>query len=863
MIKNVRQRTGIRTKVFFGFGITLSAVIVAGYITYESSNKLLNSLETLSKPDTELKRTSKILAFLSGAESDIRVYTLTRDIYYFKAYSDNIDSVTRNLADLKIVLSDSKSATDRIDSIIWMLNDRFKATNAYIAYLNKTEGNLIGDRAFKKLASIHKDSLTAKIQTKSTTVIHYDTLKPSKTEVSNDRGTLSFFDRVGNLFKKKEKRYPKKAQTDKPSILANTKVVTDTSIIMQPNTTALEDVAHLLRGLQDEQSRKQKVMNRKELDLLRSSALIIAQVMNVVKQIEIQRSDQRQSNMSKAHNIANDSIQIIYVVVAFALAAIVFFLLLIFRSVARSNSYQKQLFASKQRAEQLARVKEEFLANMSHEIRTPLTAIQGFSEQLAKSSLNKLQREHLDVVRKSSDHLLATVNDILDFSRIGAGKLAFEIIPFLEQQIINEVYDTLKVGADSKGLRFEMMTSESSEERILGDPFRLKQLLLNLVGNAIKFTKEGSVTLKSERILQPDGNILLKISVSDTGIGIAEDKLSLIFDYFSQADTSSTRKYGGSGLGLSICKHLVEMQNGYIEVDSVVNEGSTFTAFIPFPLFTGTVSAVQEPPVDKGLLAGKKLLLVDDDAFNILLTRIIIENFGMNVEVAMNGAEGFQKAQISDFDLILTDIQMPEINGMELTRMIRQLPDQDKADIPIVAFTANTATQNLEILLASGINDCLFKPFKENEVYDKILDVLAIRHNPSLPVTIDNQADPVESASLYDLAQIRKFAGGNLETLRDIVHSFIDQTKVNMITLENLAQRNEWQSAGEMAHKMLTSMGHFGINSAQKSLNLLDQNRSGIADPALSLSEVKHLREIVDEVTTILLKEIKGTEESI
>jgi signal transduction histidine kinase/DNA-binding NarL/FixJ family response regulator len=861
MIKNVRQRSGIRTKVFFGFGITLCAVIVAGYITYESSNKLLHSLETLSKPDTELRRTSKVLAFLSGAESDIRVYTLTRDNYYFKAYSNNIDSVTRNLADLKIALLDSKSATDQIDSIIWMLNNRFNATNAYIAYLNKTEGNnSISDKAFRKLKTVRKDSLEGKAETKRTIVIRYDTIRPSKTEVKNEQERQSIFNRFGNLFKKKEKRKPKKSQTDKTNILANTQIITDSSIIMQPDTTALEDVAHLLRGLQDEQSRNQKVMNLKELDLLRSSALIIAQVMNVVKQIEIQRSYQRENNMIEARKIADESLQIIYVVVAFSLAVIVFFLFLIFRSVARSNSYQRQLFESKQQAEQLAKVKEEFLANMSHEIRTPLTAIQGFSEQLAKSSLNKFQREHLDVVRKSSDHLLATVNDILDFSRIGAGKLTFENIPFLEQQVINEVYDTLKVGADSKGIRFEMVTSESSEEMILGDPFRLKQLLLNLVGNAIKFTKEGSVTLSSERIQQPNGSIQLKISVSDTGIGIAEDKLSLIFDYFSQADTSSTRKYGGSGLGLSICKHLVEMQNGYIEVNSVVNEGSTFTAFIPFPIFRGIISDVQKPATDKDLLTGKKLLLVDDDAFNILLTRIIIENFGMKVEVAMNGTEGFQKAQDQDFDLILTDIQMPEINGMELTRMIRQLHDKQRADVPIIAFTANTDIQNLDNLLKSGINKYLFKPFKENEVYDKILDVLSIEHEP-LPSEIKvSPSNFQEATGLYNLAQIRKFAGDNPETFRNIILSFVDQTKENMSNLESYAVIDDWQAVGELAHKMLTSLGHFGVNDAHESLNLLDQNRSGLVDPQVSISSIKRLREIVDTLIPQLNEEIKHVE---
>lgn len=857
MYNIARPRTGIRAKVVLGFSVTLLAVIAASYITYDSSNKLLNSLITLSKPDNELRQTSDVLALLGEAESNIRIFTLTRDYYYFQAYSDNIAAITTNLAGLKTALSTSETVTERIDSINLMLNDRYRATRQYIGFLDSTHGNKIADRAIRKLIAGRKDSLAAKVLTKSTTITKLDTIQPAKSGLSNDRGTTSFFSRLTNVFRKKEKRVKKRTNSEPLNVFANTQVTTDTNIIFQPDTASYADVNRLLTVMKTQET-QQQTMTEKEIDLLRSNALIIAEMMNVVKQIEMQHTARRDQNMQEAQYIASRSIIVIFIVVSLALIAIIIIAILIFRSVARSNSYRNQLIDARNKAEKLARVKEEFLANMSHEIRTPLSAILGFSEQLAKTELGDAQKKYIDVVRKSSEHLLMIVNDILDYSRLGAGKLSFEIIPFLEQEVMSEVFETLTGSAKDKGLVLEIETPENADEPLMGDPFRLKQVLLNLVGNAIKFTHEGSVRIESERIFQPDGSLILQVSISDTGIGIAEDKLSMIFNDFTQADTSSTREYGGSGLGLAICKRLVEMQNGTISVESTPDVGSRFTLNIPCTLVSA--AAHDEQPLqaldDIALLNGKKILLVDDDAFSVLLTRIIFDNWGMSVVVATNGREGIEKASEGDFDLVLTDIHMPEISGIELTRLIRALPDESRAAVPIIAFTAHAGKEDLERFLLAGIDGFLVKPFKEDEVYAKIHEVLELAIIPQSENGI--QVDPAEHhdpTTLYDLSRIRQFAGNKPETLARIVQSFIKQSREDMNTLEEYAQKRDWLEVSEMAHKMLTSYGHFGVTLALENLRMLDKQRSGGIDQKASALAVKQLRTVLDELIPVLIKE--------
>jgi signal transduction histidine kinase/DNA-binding NarL/FixJ family response regulator/CHASE3 domain sensor protein len=856
MYNIVRPHSGIRTKVVLGFMVTLLAVVAVGFVMYNSSNKLLNSLTTLSKPDNELRQSSNILALLGEAESNIRIFTLTRDHYYFKAYSDNIEAITHHLTDLRTALIASGNSTEKIDNILLMMRDRHKATSIYIDYLDSTKENHDANSAIRKLIAGHKDSVEAKVLSKSTTVTHMDTVAAASKIKPGGRGSTSFFERFTNLFKKKEKRKQRHNTAEPLKIFSNTQVTSDTNIIFKPDTASFADINRLL-SVMDIQDTQQKAMTGKEIQLLRSNALIIEQMMNVVKQIEIEQIRQRDRNMSEARYTARESIQVIFIVVTVSLVAIFMIAILIFRSVARSNSYRNQLIEAKIKAEQLAKVTDDFLANMSHEIRTPLSAILGFSEQLAKTELEDVQKNYLEVVRKSSSHLLMIVNDILDYSRLGAGKLTFEIIPFREQQVMSDVFETLAGSAGDKGLTLEVMAPDNTDEPILGDPFRLKQVLLNLVGNAIKFTSTGFVRIESERHLQTDGILMLQVSVSDTGIGIAEDKLSMIFNDFTQADTSSTRQYGGSGLGLAICKRLVEMQNGTIAVESTPGLGSKFTLNIPCMPFSAASpdESGQQASADNTSLKGKKILLVDDDAFNILLTRIIIENWGMSVEVAMNGREGVEKAGESDFDLVLTDINMPEISGIELTRIIRALPDEHRASVPVIAFTANAVKEDLEKYMLSGIDGFLLKPFKENDVYAKIQEVLSLAIAPcsnGIQVDLSEKRDPT---ALYDLSRIRQFAGNKPETLARILQSFIQQSQEDMAILENHSKNSDWQAAAEMAHKMLTSYGHFGVNNAMESLQMLDKQRSGNIDPKASAQAVKQLRSVLNDLIPVLENE--------
>ena len=390
----------------------------------------------------------------------------------------------------------------------------------------------------------------------------------------------------------------------------------------------------------------------------------------------------------------------------------------------------KELEAEKERAEQSERVKEQFLANMSHEIRTPLNAILGMTRLLLDKEPRTDQLKYLNSIKHASDNLLVIINDILDLSKIEAGKINFERIPFQLRSELQAVADTVKVNADDKGLELKLDIAPDVPAYLNGDPFRLNQILLNLVGNAIKFTEKGSVTIKAELLSTNDKKVEMKFTVIDTGIGIAQDKLDYIFDMFTQESSSTTRKFGGTGLGLAICKKLVELQGGAIEVHSTVGVGSQFCFRITYELAETPVGADdQTTTTDQRNLKDLRILLAEDNEFNQMVAVDTLESAipGAIVDVAHNGREAVEMVLKNTYDLVLMDIQMPEMDGHEATRTIRSNTDHRVNAIPIIAMTASVIKAEVDKCFESGMNAFVGKPFSVEELLDKIAKTI----NPS------------------------------------------------------------------------------------------------------------------------------------
>lgn len=381
-----------------------------------------------------------------------------------------------------------------------------------------------------------------------------------------------------------------------------------------------------------------------------------------------------------------------------------------------------ELTSAKIKAEQSSIAKEQFLAKMSHEIRTPLNGIDGMAKLLEKTSLTNEQKEYILAIRTSSDNLLVIINDILDFSKIEAGKLSIEKIGFNLKEIITRVINTMSYKAEEKGISLSSDIDVNISDILIGDPTRTNQIIINLLNNAIKFTTKGCVKLNCKLVGKSPTTNTIKFEVIDTGIGIDPEKLSKIFESFSQEDDSTTRKFGGTGLGLTISKQLVEIFNGELKVKSKKGKGTTFYFTIDFPIGSSKDWIKDDVDVtDWGLLEHKKILLVEDNKINQFLAAIILKKWKMEVEIAENGLIAIEKLKNQNYDVVLMDLQMPEMGGVEATKIIR---NELKLEIPIIALTASALKGVDAECLDAGMNDYISKPFDQSVLYNKILKLI-------------------------------------------------------------------------------------------------------------------------------------------
>lgn len=533
----------------------------------------------------------------------------------------------------------------------------------------------------------------------------------------------------------------------------------------------------------------------------------------------------------------------------------------VFDDISNIKQFENELIEAKKLVEESLKLKESFLSNMSHEIRTPINAILGFAELLDKRDLGTQENEYIRIIRSAGENLLRLLNDILDFSKLESNMMVFEEHPVSIDGILNSIVNLFLPKAKNKGLTLVYECDKNIPEMVVGDPVRLTQVITNIVGNAIKFTPKGSVLIFAHHISTDKEYTTIRFDIKDSGIGISKDKLAKVFRRFEQAGVETTRFYGGTGLGLSIAKHIVESQGGKISVTSELGIGSVFSFTMPFKNYDASKASnnitLIESIDDLSFLEHLKILLVEDNLLNIKLINGIFLGSNVAMDIAETGKQTIEKLKENSYDLILMDIELPDMNGYDITRLIRR---ELKLQIPIIALTAHALAGEKERCLESGMNDYLTKPVNTKQLFEKIgtyvsspssnkergvKDHVMVEHKVT-------KVSPVQklfstNQSVVDLNYLHELSDNNKEFEKEVIELFLQQAPQQLEELDKAVNNKDYPTIKMIAHKLKSSTAVTIGRSLSEHFELLEETASHneLTDNAINsynkVKEILHL----------------------
>lgn len=792
------KKSYIPLKVFASYLALAALVVGAGWILYSENRVFSKTENTIAVENSRVLKVSNLLSNMYKTESLARITIQSDSKKDFKDYLTQTNSLKLEIDSLKL-LGATRRQIVLLDSVKQLLS--IKTANI---------------RQLKTIKSRANDEIAVKNAINNITRMEGSLHKLRLEDFVKDPSTL------GEYQKSVLVKYVDYMNQNIPNDSTNTLSQKALDSVLIASKALLSDVKR-------ETAKRKQSLNSEESKLLQNELSISSQLRKILSEIEREIIiNTTKSNVKKEAALKKTN-EIVSIAAVIGFLLTVFFLLLILNDFSKTQSYKKQLEAAKATAEKLLKNREQLISTVSHDIKTPLSTIIGYAELLGGSELNSRQSHYTDTIRGSSEYISKLVQDLLDFTQIEAGKITIEAIPFSVNSIITEVAKSIQSVYHNKVIDLIIETEKKLDKKIIGDPFRLRQILTNIIGNAYKFTESGNIHIltKTDNI-----NKLMIISIEDSGIGIKEENQKVIFEEFTQADKNIEKKYGGTGLGLTISKKMTEILGGRLTLQSKFGKGSTFNIQLPLVYDKSVVYKEKEAlPLTTGRLT---VLVIDDDSSLQKLTAEVLRQNNYNPLMFNNATEALEAIQTTTFDLIITDIQMPIMDGFSFIKELKQRSATQYKEQPVIALTGR-ADLTTDVYVEAGFATLIRKPYSP-QVLLQTLD--AVIHNKEIPRISTYEANS-DTDRPYSLTSLKSFIPNDKIALNEVLLSFIKGTKENMAVLDMAVVQKDYGAIKETTHKMHTMFKQLKAKEISSILKKIELENYSDEEIQLLMSELK------------------------
>ncbi|WP_460545452.1 hybrid sensor histidine kinase/response regulator [Echinicola sediminis] len=792
-----------RQKVIIGFLLAIFLVLSVSAVTYFSLDKLLNTVESLSEPSERIQQLNALLADVYqldkvkgnfNPEGDSTVAENYLDLIegrlnYLEQYANDtaeqrhLKQINFNINELVVVYNGLRDVKENL------INRNFSREA-----LKNLETKIKRQEEINRLQSLGRIRFDHKIRRTNRPNTGFNGPKKVISEENARNANLMTAAEMENL---KDAFQQFRPQLD-PKDTLNKAFKTDVDSVLYTFKSILLDINYQEKELRSKLADLEGELNQK-------NKALIAEIQSVISILQKDALKEVQEKNSSLYDLAFDVSILLGVLIFVGVVGSSAFIYSILTEINKEANYRDELEKAKERSDKLAKAKQNFLANMSHEIRNPLHTIQGYNAAIKKTKMSPDQEDYVNMVGFAAETLSGIVNDILDLSKLEAGKIAIENIPFDPHKLFMSIKSSFELKAAEKRIDFNWKLDLPRDKWLEGDELRISQILNNLISNALKFTEKGKVEVS----IGYDEKGFLLMKVEDTGIGMTDEFKENVFQEFNQGDGSINRRYGGTGLGLAIVKRMLDLQKGEVLLDSTKGEGTTVSIKIPAKMIEAQYEAVEEVGtyVD---ISHLKVLLVDDDSVGLKFAKLLLESNGAEVTDYLGGIKVKEEFEEKSFDIMLIDIQMPEVSGYDVLRILKQR-DLYK-DVPAVAITANVFAKETDKISEAGFDSIVLKPFKEEQLLQEIGRVLKLEAKESLGIT-----PPVYSADIneecYDTSDLRKFCMNDEEMLKDVLTDFCATTSQDLVDLGLASKSGDLEQLLEVSHKLGSRLGQLKIKT--------------------------------------------------